>query len=146
MSRPNCEEIRVAAMALADGEQAPLTAADMDEHLAACAACREEVRQMTALARLLSRQARPSYAEDLWPGLARRLEAAGGAPLERRGQTAIWPLALLLGAYKLIEFVPDRSWPPVIQLLPLLIAAVWLVWQKQNPFRVEVDFSMEGGE
>jgi hypothetical protein len=60
-------------------------------------------------------------------------------------QPPIWLLALVLSAYKLIEFVPARSWPWLVQLAPAAIAAGWLLWAKQNPFRVDPGVSMEGG-
>jgi len=146
MRRPSCEEIQIAAMALADGEQAPLAREEIQAHVAACAACRQAVEQMEALGTLLARHARRASALDLWPEVAERLGKTGQVPRADRGQMAIWPLALLLGAYKLIEFVPDRSWPLGVQLLPVLIAAAWLFWRKENPFRVEVELSTEKGE
>jgi anti-sigma factor RsiW len=146
MRKPKCEEIRIATMALADGEQAPLASEDIQAHLAACAACRREAEQMGTLAALWARQARLPSAGDLWPGMAERLRKTAADPPATWGQEVIWPLALLLGAYKVIESVPDHPWPLAMQLLPALIAGAWLLWRKENPFRVEVGLSMEGGE
>ena len=145
MRRPSCEEIRIAAMALAEGERADLSLDEIQEHLAACAGCRQEVAQMEALAALWARQARRPSAEDLWPGLAERLAATAPAPRVNRGPIPIWLLALLLGTYKLIEFVPDRSWPLAVQFVPVAVALAWFLWSKQNPFRVDVELRMEGG-
>lgn len=141
----NCEEIRIAAMARADGERAALEPEEIREHLAVCPECRREVEEMGALAASLARQKRQESAADLWPRIAEQLAQTTGPQQVQPAYAPIWLLALALGTYKLIEFVPDRSWPLLVQLAPAAIAAGWLLWTKQNPFRVDPGLSMEGG-
>ena len=39
----DCEQIRISAMAISDGEEGPIPSTQIDEHVRECAACREEV-------------------------------------------------------------------------------------------------------
>ena len=123
-----CEEVRMWAMALADGEEPPAPAARIQEHLAACSACRAEVEALESLSGALGRQRRRPLGANVWPAVAARLE-----PSSNR---ALWlpPLALLL--FKLIEFVPDRAPAWWVQLIPLAAAVVTFAWIRVNPFQI----------
>jgi anti-sigma factor RsiW len=87
-----CEEVRLAAMALADGSAAALGAAEVESHLHQCPACRAEVESLRALVSLLVRQTRESPSEDLWPGVrAALVKGVAG----RRGGRESWVLVVL---------------------------------------------------
>jgi hypothetical protein len=77
---PQCDAIRLAAMALGDGETAPHTRMQVDAHLQTCAACRTEVAEWPSLA---SAQRAPLPAVDLWPTIAPRLMESPPTPGRR---------------------------------------------------------------
>jgi anti-sigma factor RsiW len=133
-------------MTLADGERAALTAEEIREHLGGCAECRQEVAELEALSAVFTRQRRRASTEDVWPAISERLAEAAPAPQASPGQPRILPLALLLGAYKLVEFVPDTAWPLAVQFIPLAVALVWFLRARENPLRVEGELTMEGGQ
>lgn len=83
MNRPTCEQITLAAMAWADGEKAALTPAEVQTHLADCAACRRQTEQLSSLAEWFARERRPEPAVDLWPRIRERLGAAPALAGER---------------------------------------------------------------
>ena len=49
MNESNCESVRIAAMALADGEQPALDPHFIAAHVAGCAACRLELELLRGL-------------------------------------------------------------------------------------------------
>ena len=49
MADINCESVRVAAMALADGETPPLRSKEIETHLLICDRCSEEIRHSYGL-------------------------------------------------------------------------------------------------
>jgi predicted anti-sigma-YlaC factor YlaD len=132
----NCEQVRIAAMALADGETPPLPRAAIEVHLAECAECRQELEEMQALGRLWEAQSRQTHAVDLWPQVAGRLQSPVGRAEKHRWLTA---LAALLVVFKLIEFIPNRSLGMWVQLVPLLLAAAVFAVVGQNPFQIKTE-------
>jgi hypothetical protein len=139
----NCQEVQLAAMALMDCEEPPLSLADIGAHLATCATCQQELKDLQELARLWSSQSRQSHGADVWPQLAGRLAALPGEPLpgnsawsERR-----WPavLAAALIVFKLCEFIPDRRLGIWVQFLPLVLAAALFRLLGQNPFQIKTE-------
>ncbi len=77
-----------------DGELGAAAAARLDEHLAACAGCREAFGRLRAVvdgAGALPPEAAPG--RDLWPGIARRIAAGRVAPFRRPARPpAAWGL------------------------------------------------------
>jgi predicted anti-sigma-YlaC factor YlaD len=129
-----CEDVRLAAMALGDGEAASLPREVIDAHVAECAACREEVERLAAHTRLWRSYSRQSYAADLWPAIETRLG-------RWRPQLAI--LVALLVAFRVLEIVPARTsglWFPV---LALISAAVVFVVLQQNPFTINTELRLD---
>lgn len=135
----NCEEVRIAAMAIADGEMDPLPREVVDEHAASCEACRRAIAGLAAVEPALAALRRAGGRVDLWPAVEARL----GSRRERRA--LLW-LAALLTVYKLIEFVPARDFGTWVQLAPLAIAAAVFVLIKQNPFQINAALARHGGE
>ena len=132
----NCERVRIAAMALADGETSPLPRAAIEVHLAECAECRQELEELRALGRLWEAQSRQTHAVDLWPQVAGHLQIRVGQPEKHRWLPA---LAALLVVFKLIEFIPNRSLGMWVQLVPLLLAAAIFAVARQNPFQIKTE-------
>ncbi len=76
-----CESIRLAAMALADGEPSALTDEQVREHLQRCPACRAAVEQLSAVDAAFHNTETPGHAVDVWPLLSS--EIAGNVPDEQ---------------------------------------------------------------
>jgi len=134
----NCQEVQLAAMALMDGEEPPLSLSDIEAHLAICAACQHKVKGLQELARLWSSQSRRACPVDVWPQIAGSLPPlrSHSAWSERRWLSV---LVLALIVFKLFEFIPDRRLAIWVQLLPLLIAAAVFPLLGQNPFHIKTE-------
>jgi len=132
----SCEQVRIAAMALADGETPPLPRAAIEVHLAECAECRQELGELQALGQLWQAQTRRTHAVDLWPQVERRLQSPIGQTKKRRLMPT---LTALLVIFKLIEFIPNRSLGMWTQLVPLLLAAAVFAVAQENPFQIKTE-------
>ncbi len=138
MSKPGCEEIQMAAMAIEESQVSEVPAPLVQEHLSECAACREAVAAMSSTLAVLVRQTRRRHPADLLPAIQRNI-----APRP----AAAWPyiaLVVLLVVYRLIELVPDRQWSMAIQIIPLLIAFGVFQILKQSPFQIATELRLEG--
>ena len=138
MNQPGCEEMQIAAMAIAEGQAPEIPVPLVREHLNQCAACRDAAAAMSSTLATLASQTRRRHPADLWPAIQRNV-----AP-----RPAAWPyvvLAMLLAVYELIELVPDRQWSIAIQIIPVLIAFGLFRILKQSPFQIATELRL-GGE
>src|SRR5262249_25439864 len=126
-----CEQVRMAAMALADGETPSLTREAIESHMAACAECRREITEEAELGKMWYAHTRQVHPVDLWPLVGVRLEA------KKREKRWLAGLVVPLVIFKLIEFVPRDRYGAWTQLVPLVLAAGILAVARQNPFRIE---------
>jgi anti-sigma factor RsiW len=138
MNESNCESVRIAAMALADGEQPALDPDFIAAHMAGCAACRIEVEKLRAVTGRLAGQSRREYSADLWPSVETRL----ATPSRQRRMFLV--LGVLLVAYKIAEFAPSREFGLAVQLIPIVIALAVFRYLKENPFRITTELKLEG--
>src|SRR5258705_3642875 len=76
MTRLDCETIRMAAMAIADGQYSELSSQQIEEHLAGCDDCRIEMGQLLTLTNLLDNQKRRERTETVWPQVKGQLPDA----------------------------------------------------------------------
>lgn len=92
-----CQEIRLAAMALADGESPALDSRQIGEHLEICEPCRNLVRQEQQ--RLIPETARRALAvADLWPAIESRLSRDRAEPGPNRAARATrWRASWVIG-------------------------------------------------
>ena len=137
MSKPGCEEMQMAAMAIEERQVPEIPAPLVHEHLSECPACRDAVAAMSSALAVLARQTRRRHPADLWPAIQRNV-----AP-----RPAAWPyvvLAVLLAVYELIELVSDRQWSIAIQIIPVLIAFGLFRIVKQSPFQIATELRLEG--
>ena len=143
MTPVKCEQIAIAMMAIADGEDPLAPTDEVAVHLAECAACREETEQLHGLATLLNEQRRGEFAADLWPIIHEQL-----SPPAVITTAAKWPaflvLGLLLVIFKLLEMVPERDPGFVFKLLPVLLAVAVFAYVKENPFKINLELTLEG--
>ncbi len=144
MMSERCEKVRLAAMAALDGETPPLSELEIQEHVAACAACRAEVEQLQRALAPLNRQKPRIFTEDVWPGVeaALRQQAAPAQPHREAYVFAV--LGLFLFACKVVGVLPELggNWLP--KVLPLAAALALFAVLKQNPFHITGNLKLEG--
>jgi hypothetical protein len=136
----------MAAMALADGYQAELSSAQIEAHLAACAGCRQELSQLHTLANLLAGQKRRRRSEHIWTGIEGRLPDDALAQSASQTWHPFMLLGLLLLGYKLVEMIPDRDFGLLFKLVPILFIVAAFCYLKENPFKINAELKLEGGE
>jgi hypothetical protein len=129
----NCEEVRLAAMALADGEQPALPRAVIEGHTAECTACRKEIQALGELNPHWEAQARKVYTASLWRSVEKRITD------QRRYRWVPLFVGLLL-IFRATEFIPEQRLNLCVQLVPLFVAAAVFMLMKQNPFQIKTDF------
>ena len=146
MRPQKCEEVVLAMMAVADGEQPILNADQVEAHLANCPDCRREVEQLNSLAKLLDGQKRRELSPDLWPSISERLGPATASTTTGRAQN--WQPFLLLGLllviFKLVEMIPERDLGLMFKLVPLLFVIAVFSYVKENPFKINLELKLEG--
>ena len=127
----NCEQVQIAAMALADGESPLLSSAAIEEHVTECAECRREIAVLSELGQMWQGQTRQTHTVDSWPGIEGRIVQS-----ERPWLPV---LVAMLVVFKIIEFVPNRTFRTWVQLVPLLLAAAVFTVVGQNPFQIKTE-------
>jgi anti-sigma factor RsiW len=121
MTMTSCHDVMDRLDDHVDGALAEREAADLESHLAACAACREEARRLRALlagAAALPREMEPR--RDLWPGIAARIAALGSAG--RPGRSWWTPAALAAAAAVLMALaaqLPRQGPGPEVAPVPV---------------------------
>lgn len=142
MLEPTCETVGMELMARRDGQPLSLSPEAVDEHLASCAACREEAEAMNKLEALLDSQRRAISDDDLWPLLEHRLKAEkrGG---ERMALRAFFFLGAALALYKLFELLPDHRIDIAFKLVPVIITISLFAYLRENPFKVNARLGAE---
>ena len=139
----DCEDIRVAAMALADGEESACRKSDIESHLMSCKDCREEIEQLHATNRLFSSQQRLVPEADLWPMIGDRIQVSSEARQPFR-----WRVLLLFGiplfGYKL--FMLSLQAAPTLwsKLVPVFLMIAIFAYLKANPFKINCELTLKG--
>lgn len=143
MNQVNCESIRLAAMAVADGENSPIPAPDIEIHLANCDQCRRDVAQLHILSQLLDGQSRRERTENVWDGIAEELR-----PKTAPQTTADhWPWLMLLGllvaGYRVAVSISD--WEPSLwlKLAPVLLVIAVFGLLRENPFKINPELKVQ---
>jgi hypothetical protein len=144
MSEDSCEEMRLAAMALADGYAVDLPESLIRKHVDACADCRTELEPMFAVMKLLDAQSRQSDSREVWPMIEQKIVQAG-ASTPARDWKLLMALAPGLLGYKLLELAPSQELPRLAKFVPLLFAALVVAWLAgENPFKINTELKLEG--
>lgn len=143
MSDLNCESVSMAAMAIADGYQPELSPEQIEAHLAGCADCRRELRQLQELSGLLDSQERRLRTENLWQKIERRLPNVTRTSTSRVSASFMFLGALLL-SYRLLELIPDRDFSFLFKFVPVLFVIAAFGYLRENPFKVNSELSLEG--
>ena len=135
MKELSCAEVLMAQMA---ADEAPgFSKEELAAHVAACADCQHELKQLDALDQVLARQTLSESQVDLWPAIENRIgkRTLGWKPFALIG--------LLLVIYKLLELLPAEDPGVAFKLAPLVIVALLFVFIKENPFRINTELVME---
>lgn len=137
MKELSCENVLMAQMAAADGEEPEFSKQQLSAHIAGCANCQNELKQLQALDQMLSGHTLLEPRVDLWPEVENRVtkSAIGWRPFVLIG--------LLLVIYKLLEMLPARDPGLAFKLVPLVIVVLLFVFIKENPFKINTELVME---
>ena len=138
MKELTCEDVLMSQMAAADGEATGFSTQQLSAHIAGCANCQHELKQLQALDQLLIGQTLSEPRVDLWPRIENRIV--------KRSALTYRPFALiglLLVIYKLLEMLPARDPGMAFKLVPLVIVVLLFVFIKENPFRINTELVWE---
>lgn len=138
MKELSCEDVLLAQMAAADGEESEFSKQHLAAHIAGCANCQHEVKQMHGLDQVLALHTLSEQRVDLWPGIENRIAKRSGL-----GWKPFALIGLLLVIYKLFEMFPDRDPGMAFKLVPLVIVVLLFVLIRENPFRINTELVLE---
>ncbi|HYP28530.1 MAG TPA: hypothetical protein VE262_17585 [Blastocatellia bacterium] len=136
MSEPTCQIVIMELMATGDGRPPSVPIEVINAHLASCAACREEARELEGLGGLLDAQRRQIPSDDLWPMIAPRLKSKKAAAGEKTTLYYFILFGASLALYKLLELIPERRIDVAFKLIPIIIAVSLFAFLKENPFKI----------
>jgi hypothetical protein len=146
MTKPTCKNVLIAAMGMTDGYQAEMSQDRIAIHLANCPDCRRELDQLSAIATLLDSQARQPRVEHIWTGIEARLIVASVTHNASTPGNPFILLGVLLLCYKLFEMIPERNFGLLFKLMPILLMLAFFGYLKVNPFKINPELRLEGGE
>jgi len=133
-----CDEARVAAMALDEGETPAFPRVEVERHVAGCVPCRQELAELAALEGIWNSHARDLQKVDLWPAIELRLV--------RRRRRWWAALAAALVIFRCVELFPDRTLTLWTQVVPLGAAIVVFVILRLNPFQISTELQLSQEE
>lgn len=143
MTDINCESIRIAEMAIADGEESPLGPEEIEKHLRNCDHCWAEIEPLRAVNEMLSSQKRLRPEANIWPLVNERLEAtAESAP------PFSWRVLLLFGiplfGYKFLLLILQTAPNLWSKLVPVILVIAVFTYLKTNPFKINCELTLRG--
>jgi anti-sigma factor RsiW len=133
MDRAQCDAIVVSAMALMDGETAPLDRAEIDVHILTCRRCASEIERLHSLAERLAAFKRAAVTADVWPAIEAQLERPAVIPVS----FVLTAGSVCLLAWRALEAATMD--PLALWTRPVTVGVSVLVFLclRVNPFRVE---------
>jgi len=136
MKELTCEDVLMSQMAAADGEEPEFKTQQLAAHVAGCANCQHELKQLQALDQLLAGHTLSEPQVDLWPTIENRIA-------KRANWQPFALIGLLLVIYKLLEMLPARDPGMAFKLVPLVIIVLLFVFIRENPFRINTELVLE---
>ena len=133
MDRTQCDGIVLSAMALMDGETAPLDRAEIDAHLLTCHRCASEIERLQSLAERLAPFNRAAVSADVWPAIEAHLDR----PVVIPAGLVLTAGSVCLLAWRALEAAtldPLALWTRSVSVGVALLVFLCL---RVNPFRVE---------
>ncbi len=140
MKELSCDDILMAQMAIADGEEPLFAKEQLAVHITECADCQRGLEQLQSLDQMLMSQTLSEPRVELWPAIENRI---GKRPRPALGWQPFALIALLLFIYKLLEWLPAHEPGMVFKLVPLVIVTLLFVLIKENPFRINTELVLE---
>ncbi|MGH9871278.1 MAG: hypothetical protein ACRD9S_02295 [Pyrinomonadaceae bacterium] len=144
MTEVNCENVCMAAMAMADGYQSALSSDEIKLHLENCATCRQEIEQLQALSNLLDTQKRQQQVANTWTSIEARLPAVAPEQSTSPQRYLFLVLGTLLLGYRLLEMLPARDLDWFFKLLPVIFVVAAFTYLRENPFKINAELRLEG--
>ena len=136
MKELSCEDVLMAQMATADGEEPAFSKELLAAHIAVCAKCHHELTQAQALDQMLASHSLSEAHVDLWPAIEKQMA-------KRLSWQPFALIGLLLIIYKLLEMLPASAPGFAFKLVPLVIFAFLFFLIRENPFRINTELVME---
>lgn len=133
----SCDEFQMAAMALLDGEVAPLGAEEIHAHVASCDLCGAALADLTSLNATMTRVSYDQPGVDLWPTIRARVAPAPQRQAARE-MTVIIGLAIALGGWRLAQLLVDLPAPVVNSTVPLALVVAVLWRFVGDPFAIQI--------
>ena len=143
MTEENCEQVRMASMAIADGSASSLSPAQIQAHLASCAECRREVHQTATLTALLDSAKRSTRHEEVWPLIEQQLEGGARSRKPLFDWRAFLVLGFLLTGYRVTLMVSGQQLGFWFKLVPVALVMVVFTYVKENPFKINSELRLE---
>ena len=140
MKELSCEDVLLAQMAVADGEEPGFSKEQLVTHIEVCANCLHELKQSQALDHVLAGHTLLEPRVDLWPPIENRIAKPTRSVV---GWQPFALIGLLLVIYKLLEMLPARDPGMAFKLVPLVIVVLLFVLIKENPFRINTELVLE---
>ena len=140
MTELSCEDVLMAQMAAADEEESGFSTKQLAAHVAACANCQHELKQLQTLDQMLAGHTLSEPRIELWPAIENRIARPTRSAISWKPFALI---GLLLVIYKLLEMLPARDPGLAFKLVPLVIVALLFVLIKENPFRINTELVLE---
>ena len=127
MMERTCEHYVVAAMARSDGFEGDIPEAELNRHMAECAACRDELAELANLNSRFGGVRRVVAPVDAWPQVLQIIS---------KPRSFRWHVLLgsLLGAGKLFEVFTGHSVPFTVEFMLALLAGVVLFLSREQLF------------
>lgn len=144
MTETNCENVRIASMARADGYKPLLSPAQVEAHIATCVDCRQEVEEMGTLIAVLDSAKRRARYEQVWPLIEPHLGEAAPARNGRFDWRLFLVLGFLLAGYRLILMVNGQEFGLWFKLVPVALVIAVFGYVKENPFKINSDLRLKG--
>jgi anti-sigma factor RsiW len=133
MDRTQCDAIIVSAMALLDGERAPIDRAEIDRHVVSCRRCASEIETLRSLAERLAPISRATVHADVWPAIEAQLHRPAGISTG----LVLTAGAVCLLAWRALEAATMDPLSLWTRLVTVGIAVLVFLCLRVNPFRVE---------
>ena len=122
---PECENVRVALMAVLDGETAGESVHTRHrDHVSTCEACQQWLKEMEAMSSKLQALTYPATRVDLWSAVEPRIREGRRAPAIER----LWPLGVALLAFRALQLFVDLPLPWLHPIVAMVVVAV-AIWQ-----------------
>lgn len=120
-----CERVRMALMALVDGE-ADANSAPERQHVSTCESCRRWLEDLESIASRFRGLQYHDAEKDLWPNVEHQIrQSQQRLALSRR----LWPVGAVVLAWRAVQLFVDLPVPLAHQLVPLAAAvvAMWII-------------------